>query len=109
MEEGTGNTGAGRGGEVLGSEALGEVRAMTEETAQKLLTAIEDSAPVRRLRGSQVATAVAGTVGFALFVVGVERAAEDIPLISNAWGSILVGLILLAVTGALLRKLLGGE
>jgi uncharacterized protein (DUF952 family) len=81
---------------------------MTEETAQKLLLFLESSEPVRRIRASQLATGVLGAVGFALFVVGVERAAEDIPVVSNAWGSIGVGFLLLAATGLLLRKLSGG-
>jgi uncharacterized protein (DUF952 family) len=82
---------------------------MTEETAQRLLKFVEDAEPVRRLRASQLASGLLGAVGFALFVVGVERAAEDIPVVSNAFGSIAVGLVLLVVTGLLLRKLAGGE
>lgn len=82
---------------------------MTEESAQKLLRFIENTEPVRRLRGSQIASALLGAVGFALFVVGVERAAQDLPIVENAYGSIAVGLILLVATGLLLRKLAGNE
>jgi uncharacterized protein (DUF952 family) len=81
---------------------------LTEETAQKLLRFIEDTEPVRRLRASQLATGILGAIGFALFVVGVERAAADIPVVSNAYGSIGVGIVLLAATGLLLRRLSGG-
>jgi uncharacterized protein (DUF952 family) len=81
---------------------------LTEETAQKLLRFVENTEPVRRLRASQLATGLLGAVGFALFVVGVERAAEDIPVVSNAYGSIGIGLLLLAATGLLLRRLAGG-
>ena len=81
---------------------------MTEETAQKLLTFLEGTEPVRRLRASQLATGVLGAIGFALFVVGVEQAAQDIPVIENAYGSIGVGIVLLLATGLLLRKLSGG-
>lgn len=88
---------------------VGQAQQMTEETAQKLLRFVESSAPVQRLRGSHVVSALAGAVGFALFVVGVEQAAADIPVISNPYGSIIVGLILLTVTGLFLRKLAGGE
>jgi uncharacterized protein (DUF952 family) len=82
---------------------------MTEESAQRLLQFIENSEPLRRLRTSQIASGILGAVGFALFVVGVERAAEDLPLVENAYGSIGVGLLLLLATGLLLRKLAGGE
>jgi hypothetical protein len=71
---------------------------------------MERSQPVRLLRASHVASGVCGAIGFALFVVGVERAAEDIPVISNPYGSIAVGFVLLCATGLLLRKLgVGGE
>jgi hypothetical protein len=82
---------------------------LTEETAVRLIHAFEQSQPIRRLRGSEVATAFLGAVGFALFLVGVERAAEDIPLLSNPYGSILVGLAILAAAGVLIRRLTGGE
>jgi uncharacterized protein (DUF952 family) len=82
---------------------------MTEETAQKLLRFIEGTDPVRRLRASQLASGGLGAVGFALFVVGVEQAAQDFPVISNPYGSIGIGLLLLLATGLLLRKLAGGE
>jgi hypothetical protein len=85
------------------------IRTVTEETAQKLIRSLEGSGPVQRIRGSQLATGLLGAVGFALFVVGVERAAGDIPIIENQWGSIVVGLVLLAITGALLRRLGGGS
>src|SRR3989304_7674773 len=87
--------------------ALTEARQLTEDTAQRLLRAIDRSQPVQRLRSSHLATGVLGTIGFALFVVGVERAAENVPFISDPYGSIAVGLILLAATGLLLRRLIG--
>jgi hypothetical protein len=80
------------------------MRNITEETAQKLINMVEACHPVRTLRGSQVATAVVGTVGFALFLVGVETAAADIPLIKNGWGAMAVGLVLLAAPGVLIRR-----
>jgi hypothetical protein len=101
---------AGPNGPVNGRrESLKQAQQMTEETAQKLLRFVESTEPVRRIRASQLASGVLGAVGFALFVVGVERAAQDIPIVSNAYGSIAVGLVLLAATGLLLRKLAGGD
>jgi hypothetical protein len=86
-------------------ERLTQAQQLSEETAQKLLAFLESTEPVKRLRASQVASAVLGTVGLALFIVGVERAASDLPFLSNAYGSMAVGLVLLIVTGLLLRKL----
>jgi len=87
-----------------GPDALYGVRDLTEDTAQKLIRAIEGSQPVRTLRGSQVATAVVGTVGFALFLVGIENAIADIPILENGWGAMAVGLTLLAAAGVLIRR-----
>jgi hypothetical protein len=89
------------------TDPINQVTHLSEETAQKLLAAIENSQPLRRLRSSQLATAILGSIGFALFIVGVEGAAQDFPVISNPYGSIGVGLLLLAATGLLLKRLLG--
>jgi hypothetical protein len=86
-------------------DQIGDVHHLTEETAQRLIKLVEGSAPIRRLRASQLASGFLGAVGFALFVVGIENAARDIPVISNAYGSILVGICLLGLTGLLLRQL----
>lgn len=90
------------------NDRLSSAQQLTEETAQKLLGFLERSEPVRRLRASQVASAIFGTIGFALFIIGVEKAAEDLPLVSNPYGSIAVGILLLLATGLMLRKLAGG-
>ncbi len=91
------------------SRPLAQAQQLTEETAQRLIGLIERSGPVQRLRASQLATALLASVGLALFIVGVERAAADIPIISNAYGSIGVGIVLLAISGVLLRRLTGHE
>ncbi|HUF54720.1 MAG TPA: hypothetical protein VMR52_13285 [Dehalococcoidia bacterium] len=54
-------------------------------------------------------TALFGAVGLALFLVGVEQVAQDLPVVDNGWGSIAVGVVLLAVTGALFRRFGGGQ
>jgi len=88
---------------------LGQAQQVTEDTARRLMDLLERSEPVKRLRASQLASALLGTVGFALFIFGVERAAEDLPIVRNAYGSIAVGFILLVSTGLLLHKLMGNE
>ncbi len=83
-------------------------KTLSEDTARRLLEALDrtgELAPVRRIRNSEVASAFVGAVGLALFIVGVENAAADIPVVSNAYGSIAVGLVLLSLTGALLARL----
>jgi hypothetical protein len=87
-----------------GPETLYGVKDLTEDTAQKLIGAIEGSHPVRVIRGSQIATAVVGTVGFALFLVGIENAVADIPVLENGWAAMAVGILLLAAAGVLIRR-----
>ncbi len=91
------------------TQAIGQATQLTEETAQKLIHAFEGSQPIQRIRGSQVASAFLGAVGLALFIFGVETAAADLPVLSNPYGSIVVGLVLMAATGLLLRRLAGAE
>ena len=95
--------------DTISPRSLGQAQQVTEETAQKLLHAIEGSQPIRRLRASQIVSGILGAVGLALFLVGIEGVAKDIPVVSNAYGSIAIGLVLLAATGLLLRKLAGPE
>ncbi len=90
-------------------EPLGKATQITEETAQRLIRAVETSQPVRSLRASQLASGILGGVGLALFIVGVENAAHDLPFISNPYGSMFVGILLLAATGLLLKRLASGE
>jgi hypothetical protein len=90
-------------------EPLERAQHMTEETAQRLIGLIENSRPLKTLRASQLLSGLLGAVGFALFVVGVERAAEDIPIVSDPYGSIAVGILLLAATGLLLKRLAGKD
>lgn len=85
-------------------DALYGVKDLTEDTAQKLIGAIEGSHPVRVIRGSQIATAVMGTIGFALFLVGIENAVADIPVLENGWAAMAVGVLLLAAAGVLIRR-----
>jgi len=89
---------------------IDQPRELTEDTARRLIDTLDRTGaltPLRRIRSSEIASAILGAVGLALFIVGVENAASDIPVISNAWGSIAVGLVLLAFTGALLTRLRG--
>ena len=89
---------------------IDQPRDLTEDTARRLIDTLDRTGalkPIHRIRSSEVVSAIRGAVGLALFIVGVENAAADIPIISNAWGSIAVGLVLLAVTGALLTRLRG--
>ena len=90
-------------GATLGS--IGQATHVTEATAQKLLSFVESSAPVKRLRASQLGSAILGSTGLALFLVGIEQVAQDLPLVDNGYGSVGVGLVLLVVSGLLLRKL----
>ena len=90
-------------GATLGS--IGQATHVTEATAQKLLSFVESSAPVKRLRANQLGSAILGSIGLALFLVGVEQVAQDLPIVENGYGSVGIGLVLLVVSGLLLRKL----
>ena len=93
-----------------GREHLEHAHQLTEDTAQRLIRVIENSAPVRRLRASQVLSALVGGIGFALFVGGVEHWAERTALLDeHPFLQMGIGLLLLVLTGLLIQKLRGGE
>ncbi len=67
-------------------------RQLSEETAEKLLKTLQRTGltrPVYQIRNSQIASALLGTIGLALFIVGVEKVADDVPVLSNGYASIL--------------------
>jgi hypothetical protein len=74
-----------QGGESRGPgiipQPLGKAQQLSEETAQRLIRALENSQPVRLLRASQLLSGFLGAVR----------------------------LLLLAATGLLLRRMAGGE
>ena len=90
-------------------QRLSQAQQLSEDTAQKLLSMLEQSRPVQHIRGSQVLSAVLGTIGFALFLHGIEQVSEDIPIVENGWGAMAVGILLLFATGLLLQKFIRGE
>jgi hypothetical protein len=96
----------------MSKRIIDEPLELTEQTARRLIETLDrttQTGPVRHIRGNQIASAFLGAIGLALFVVGVERAAEDIPFISNPYGSIFIGIVLLVTTGALLTRLGGPD
>src|SRR5437763_15871620 len=109
MEEGNEKSALGRLTASFGPQTVGRAQHLTEETALRLIRTFEQSQPIRRIRGSEIATAFLGAVGFALFLIGVERAAEHIPLVSNPYGSIGAGIFLLFAAGVLIQRLSDGE
>lgn len=87
---------------------------VTPQALRRLTDAVERllTQPARRaepglvrIRNSQLLSAVIGSVGLVLFAFGIERAVDGIPLLSNAASLVVIGLLLLAISGALFRKL----
>ena len=82
---------------------------VTEETARRLISMLEGSAPIKRIRASQVFSALLATIGLALVFSGFEIVIQNTSYLDNGWGAILLGLGLLFVSGLLLQKLIKGE
>jgi hypothetical protein len=88
---------------------VGAAQQLTEDTARRLISAIEGSAPVRHIRASQIISALVATLGLALVLTGIEIVVQNTSYLDNGWGAILLGLALLFVSGLLLQKLIKGE
>jgi len=82
---------------------------VTEETARRLISMLESSAPIKRIRASQVFSALLATIGLALVFSGFEIVIQNTSYLDNGWGAILLGLGLLFASGLLLQKLIKGE
>lgn len=77
-----------------------EPEKVTDEIAQKVVDLLGRTKPVQKIRSSQVLSAILGVAGLALFLAGVEKVFAAL----SGWFSIIIGLLLLAISGALLRK-----
>jgi hypothetical protein len=97
---------APRGNPLRHVEAAQQV---TEDTARRLISMLEGSAPIKRIRASQVFSAVLATLGLALVLTGIEIVVQNTSYLDNGWGAILLGMGLLFASGLLLQKLIKGE
>ena len=88
---------------------LGTAQQITEDTARRLISAIESSAPVKRLRANQIFSALLATIGAALVFSGIEIMVQNTSYLDNGWGAVLLGLGLLFVSGLMLQRLTKGE
>ena len=93
---------------------------VTEGTAKKLVnllskTPLDEAAiksfeiakkPVIHIRSSQILTAVFGFVGITLFSLGVQNFITTTLNISSPLAEIAIGLLLLSISGLLLKKLI---
>jgi len=74
---------------------------LADVTAEKVVELLGKSPPVRRVRNSQLLSLLLGAAGFSLFAMGVGKLFADL----NGWASLVIGLMMMAITGALLKNL----
>mgnify|MGYP001560940870 CR=1 FL=1 len=74
---------------------------LVDEIAEKVVEFLGKNKPIRRIRNSQILSALIGAVGFALFIDGIVKLFANF----SGWVSLAVGFVLMAVTGLLLRNL----
>lgn len=78
-----------------------EPERLVDRIAERVTTILGRAIVFRKVRKSQVLTAVVGAVGFALFTAGVVKMTAELP----GWASVTAGLLLMALSGFLLRNL----
>ena len=78
-----------------------EPEKFADTAAKKILDLTGKTKTVRRIRNSQILTAVFGTVGFAMFISGVDKLLTHIPPLT----SLIVGIVLMVVAGVFIQKL----
>jgi hypothetical protein len=85
----------------LPSKTKFENENFADDVARRVVDMAGKTRPVQKIRNSQIISAMLGAAGLALFLVGVEKVFSQL----SGWTSIIIGLVLLAVSGALLTKL----
>jgi len=83
------------------SQQYFESNEFADRLTERFVNVVEKSRPVRKIQSSHVLSGIIGAVGLALFLVGVEKVFDFL----SGWQSVLLGIILLAVSGALFSKL----
>ena len=74
---------------------------LVDKIANKVVVLVGNNFPVKRIRKSQLLSALVGVIGFALFVSGIEDMFSSLP----DWALVSVGFVLMAFTGLLLQNL----
>lgn len=74
---------------------------VADEVANRVIETLGKKSSIQRIRNSQILSGFVGAIGLALFIVGVEKIFNFLP----GFFSILFGLIFLAISGAMLKKL----
>ena len=78
-----------------------EPEKLVDDVAEKVVELLGKNPPIRRIRNSQILSALIGAIGFALFIDGIVKLFANI----TGWTSLIVGSVLMAITGLLLRNL----
>jgi len=78
-----------------------EPERFTDKITDKSVRFLGKTSPVKKIRRSKIISAIIGVTGFALIIDGVSKMFYFLP----GWGAILLGLLFLAVSGAMLRFL----
>lgn len=74
---------------------------LADKTAEKVVELLGRTPPVRKIRNSQLLSLILGAMGFSLFTIGVGKLFADL----SGWTSLGTGLVMMAITGALLKNL----
>ena len=95
-----------------------QTKPITEDTAKRLVDLLTKAPvntvnksvelakkPVYHIRNSQIATGITGTMGLIIFALGVENLISNTLNVSSPLVEIVLGLILLSISGLLLKKL----
>lgn len=72
-----------------------------DQVAEKVVELLGKHPPIRRIRNSQLLSAVVGAIGFGLFIDGIGKLFVDF----SGWTSLILGFVLMVVTGLLIKNL----
>ena len=80
-------------------------KSITEKTAKDLLLDVAKK-PAHHIKNSQILAGIFATVGLITFALGIENLINSIPQLSSPFVEIVIGIVMLSVSGLFLKKLI---
>lgn len=84
-------------------KTIAEPERIADAIAERVINILGKQRTVKRIRNSQIISAIIGTSGLTLFLFGIEKLFINL----SGWALIGFGLTLLIISGLLLKKLAG--
>jgi len=74
---------------------------LADELVERISELLGKATPVKKIRSSQIFSALVGVIGFSIFVAGIDKLVDEIPVMTL----LIIGFVLMIISGALIKNL----